>query len=137
MRFVAYGVIEPLIHIPPNELQRRHTTDPLAIGLPERAVDRLPRFRVRTFAVRADAADHLTDPCLSKVASHQPVLTGLDTQARVRVDDAGPVPPGASQVVCMPPKVGELPFVASDDEQRRARTDILLPAGAGAPVVLP
>src|SRR5947209_4794050 len=137
MRFIAYGVIEPLVHIPPNELQRRHAADSPAIGLPERAVHRPPRFRVRACVVCPDATDNLIDPCLSEVVGEHPALTHFHTHARVRVDHAPLVWPGASHVVCMAPEVRELPFVASDHEQRRSGADLLLPASARTPVVLP
>ena len=136
VRLIAYGVIKPLVHITSNEIQRGDTADSLAIGLPERAIDRLPGFQIGAFFPLTGAANHLAETRLSEVGSDEPAITHLHPHARVRLNHAPPGTVRSEPLVRVPPKVRQLSFVSPDHEQRRSWADLLLPASTGALVIL-
>ena len=126
-----------MVHITTNEIQRRHAADSFAISLPERAIDRTPGLQVSAFILLRGTANHLAETRLSEVGSDEPMIAHSHSLTGVRIDHAPEVSPGARHLICMPPKVRQLPFVPPHHEQRRPWADLPLPANTRTLVVLP
>jgi hypothetical protein len=137
VRLVADGIVEPVVHIAPDEIQGCYAPDSLAVGLPERAIDRPSRFQIGVTFAFSGTADYLAQTCFPKVGFRKPAVAEFHARACIRVDDTSEIPSGPSHVIGVPPKVRQLPFVSPYYEQGRSGADLLLPAGASTLVALP
>ena len=125
VNFVRDAVVEESIHVPADELHRRHPVDLVIVRLPERAEECFPGLRCDSGQTVSAIFD------FPEVCAPELVLAEEHRQPGIGIHHV-PVETAASRpAVCMPPEITQLGPLPRYDEHRRSR---ICPASALAPI---
>src|SRR5215469_18257041 len=119
MYFIGDAVIEEILHVTANKLERREAADAFAVRLPKGAVDRAPIFP------GVAAAEDLAPAYLFKFRGKHPFIVHDQRCARVGIDDASQTGTRLRHRIRMLPEIGQLCSIPADDPEGRPRADFL------------